>query len=225
VDYGLTEEQLSIIEIAREIGEKKIKPVRMEYDEHEKFPWPVVEEMRKADLFGVYIHPNYGGLGGGGFELVLAVEELSRACGGISLSLAASALGAFPIILYGNPEQKKKYLPDIASGKKLAAFCITEPEAGSDATATKATARKEGDYYILNGIKNFCSNSEHEFESAAAETAVIRMQVHAEQIRFAHFFNDGPRKFFVLVGFHTDGFYFLFADLARDFNNCFLFFC
>jgi alkylation response protein AidB-like acyl-CoA dehydrogenase len=162
--HDLTEEQQSIIEIAREIGEKKIKPVRMEYDEKEKFPWDVVDELRKADLFGVYIHPNYGGLGGGGFELVLAVEELSRFCGGISLALAASALGAFPIILYGTPEQKKRFLPDLASGKKLGAFCITEPEAGSDATATKATAVRDGDYYILNGLKNFCSNGE------AAET-------------------------------------------------------
>ncbi len=92
-------------------------------------------------------------LGGGGFELVLAVEELSRFCGGISLALAATALGAFPIILYGTKEQKQKYLPDLASGKKLGAFCITEPEAGSDATATIATAKKEGDYYILNGTK------------------------------------------------------------------------
>ncbi len=160
MEYGLTDEQQSIIEIAREIGEKKIKPVRMEYDEKEHFPWDVVEEMRKADLFGVYLHPNYGGLGGGGFELVLAVEELSRFCGGIALALAASALGAFPIILYGTPEQKKRWLPDIASGKKLGAFCITEPGAGSDATASQATARKEGDYYILNGLKNFCSNGE-----------------------------------------------------------------
>ena len=86
--YNLTEEQQSIIEIAREIGEKKIKKVRMELDEKEQFPWEIVEEMRKADLFGIYLHENYGGLGGGGFELVLAVEELSRFCGGISLSLA-----------------------------------------------------------------------------------------------------------------------------------------
>jgi alkylation response protein AidB-like acyl-CoA dehydrogenase len=172
VDYGLTEEQQAIIDIAREVGVKKIKPVRMECDEQEKFPWSVVEEMRKADLFGVYFHPNYGGLGGGGFELVLAVEELSRYCGGISLSLAATALGAFPIILYGTPEQKKKWLPDIASGKKLAAFCITEPEAGSDATATKATAKKDGDHYILNGIKNFCSNGE------AAEIYTIFMSTN-----------------------------------------------
>lgn len=160
MDYNLTDEQRSIIDIAREIGEKKIKPIRMEYDEKEKFPWPVVEELRKADLFGVYLHPNYGGLGGGGFELVLAVEELSRHCGGIALCLAASALGAFPIILYGTPEQKKRWLPDLASGKKLGAFTITEPSAGSDATAIGCTAKKEGDYYILNGLKNFCSNGE-----------------------------------------------------------------
>jgi len=160
VDYGLTEEQQAIVETAREIGIKKIKPVRMEYDEEEKFPWPIVDELRKADLFGIYFHPNYGGLGGGGFELVLAVEELSRYCGGIALSLAATALGAFPIVLYGNPAQKKKFLPNLASGKKLGAFCITEPEAGSDATATRATAKKSGDYYILNGLKNFCSNGE-----------------------------------------------------------------
>ncbi|MFN0116946.1 MAG: acyl-CoA dehydrogenase family protein [Elusimicrobiota bacterium] len=167
MEYGLTEEQIAIIETAREIGIKKIKPIRMECDEKELFPWNIVEELRKADLFGVYMHPNWGGLGGGGFELVLAVEELSRYCGGIALCLAASALGAFPIILYGTPDQRKKWLPDIATGKKLAAFCITEPEAGSDATATRATAKKDGDYYILNGIKNFCSNGE------AAETYTV----------------------------------------------------
>jgi len=158
MNYFLTEEQEAIVETARDIAQKKIKPVREHYDRAEEYPWPIVEELRKADLFGVYFHPNYGGLGGGGFELVLVVEELSKACGGIALCLAATALGAFPIILFGTPEQKKKWLPDMASGKRLGAFTITEPEAGSDATATKATARKDGNYYILNGTKNFCTN-------------------------------------------------------------------
>ncbi|HRY29404.1 MAG TPA: acyl-CoA dehydrogenase family protein, partial [Elusimicrobiota bacterium] len=117
MNYFFTEDQQAIIETAREIAEKKIKPVREKYDREEHFPWDIVEDLRKADLFGVYIHPNYGGLGGGGFELVLVVEELSKVCGGTSLCLAATALGTFPIILFGNPEQKKKYLPDIASGK------------------------------------------------------------------------------------------------------------
>jgi len=160
MNYFLTEEQQAIVDTAREIAEKKIKPVRAKHDEEDSFPWDIVEEMRKADLFGVYFHPNYGGMGGAGFELVLAVEELSKACGGIALSLAATALGAFPIILFGTPEQKKRWLPDLASGKKLGAFNITEPNAGSDATATRATARREGDYYILNGTKNFCTNGE-----------------------------------------------------------------
>lgn len=160
MDYDLTEEQIAIQETAREIAQKKIKKVREHYDETEKYPWDIVEELRKADLFGVYLPQEYGGLGGGGFELVLVVEELSRACGGIALTIAATALGAYPILLHGTEEQKKKYLPDLTSGKRLGAFTITEPEAGSDATATQATARKEGDSYILNGTKVFCTNGE-----------------------------------------------------------------
>ncbi len=160
MNYFLTEDQQAIVATAREIAEKKIKPVREKHDAEDTYPWDIVEELRKADLFGVYFHENYGGLGGAGFELVLVVEELSKACGGIALALAATALGAFPIILFGTPEQKKKWLPDMASGKRLGAFAITEPEAGSDATATRCAARREGDYYVLNGMKNFCSNGE-----------------------------------------------------------------
>src|ERR1041384_6164692 len=139
MDYNLTEDQQAIVETAREIAQKKIKPVREHYDETEKYPWELVEELRKADLFGVYIPQEYGGLGGGGVELVLVVEELSRACAGIALTIAATALGTFPIMLHGSEAQKKKFLPDLASGKRLGCFTITEPEAGSDATATQAT--------------------------------------------------------------------------------------
>jgi alkylation response protein AidB-like acyl-CoA dehydrogenase len=158
MDYELTEEQQTIVETARDIAQKKIRKVREHYDKTEEYPWEIVEELRKADLFGVYIPQEYGGLGGGAFELVLVVEELSKACGGIALVLAATALGAYPIMLYGNEEQKKKYLPDLASGKRLGAFTVTEPEAGSDAMAAKSTAKLEGDYYVLNGTKCFCSN-------------------------------------------------------------------
>ncbi len=158
MDYDLTEDQQAIVETAREIAQKKIKKVREHYDKTEEYPWEIADELRKADLFGVYIPQEYGGLGGGAFELVLVVEELSKACGGIALILAGTALGAYPIMLYGNEEQKKKYLPDLASGKRLGAFTITEPDAGSDATATKATARLEGDFYVLNGTKVYCTN-------------------------------------------------------------------
>jgi alkylation response protein AidB-like acyl-CoA dehydrogenase len=160
MNYFLTDDQKTIAQTAREIAVKKIRPVREKHDAEDSFPWEIVEELRKADLFGVYFHENYGGLGGAGFELVLAIEELSKACGGIALSLAATALGAFPIILFGSPAQKKKFLPDLASGKRLGAFTITEPEAGSDATATKCTAKKDGDYYVLNGTKSFATNGE-----------------------------------------------------------------
>jgi alkylation response protein AidB-like acyl-CoA dehydrogenase len=158
MDYFLTEEQQAIVETARDIAQKKIKKVREHYDRTEEYPWEIIEELRRADLFGVYIPAEYGGLGGGCFELVLVTEELSKACGGIALSVAGTALGTYPIILFGNEEQKKKYLPDLASGKRLGAFTITEAEAGSDATATKATARLEGDHYVLNGTKVFCTN-------------------------------------------------------------------
>jgi len=158
MNYFLTEEQKAIVDIARQVAETKIKPLREHYDETEEFPWEVVEELAKADLCGLYIPQEYGGFGGGSFELVLAVEELCKVDGGISLSLAATALGTFPILLFGNEEQKKKYLPDIASGKKLAAFGLTEPDAGSDAGATKTTAKKDGDCYVLNGTKCFITN-------------------------------------------------------------------
>jgi len=158
MEYFLSEEQKMICELARRIAEEKIKPVREHYDETEEFPWPIVQELAKVDLCGVYIPEEYGGTGGGVFELCLAVEELCKIDGGIALVLAATALATFPIMLFGNDEQKKKYLPDVAAGKKLAAFALTESGAGSDATAIQTTAKKEGDSYILNGTKCFITN-------------------------------------------------------------------
>jgi len=158
MDYLLTEEQKMIRQLCRQIAEEKIKPVAAEYDKSEKFPWEVMKILAQSDLFAVFVPAEYGGTGGGVLDLCIATEELSRGCGGIAVCYAASALGTFPIILFGSDEQKKKYLPDLASGKKIAAFGVTEPEAGSDASAIKTTARKEGDYYILNGTKHFITN-------------------------------------------------------------------
>ena len=158
MDYLFTEEQVMIRDLARQIAEEKIRPVAAKYDEGEEFPWPIVKILAESDLCGIYIPEEYGGTGGGVTELAIATEELSKACGGIALAFAATALGAYPILLYGNEEQKKKYIPDIAKGKKLAAFAITEAEAGSDAGSIRTTARKEGDYYILNGTKQWITN-------------------------------------------------------------------
>lgn len=160
MDYELTETQLEIRSLARQIAVRDIKPVREKHDAEGTFPWDVVKKMAAADLYGVYLPEAYGGLGGGLLEQVLVIEELSRACGGIALAFAASGLGVLPIILLGNAEQRRKYIPDLASGKKLAAFSITEPGAGSDATATKTTAKLDGDHYVLNGVKSFVSNGE-----------------------------------------------------------------
>ena len=139
---------------------KKILPVREKYDHEGIFPWDVVKACGEADLCGLYIPEQYGGFGGGVFELCLAVEELSKVCGGISLAMAATALEAFPILLFASDEQKKKYLPDIAAGKKLAAFGLTEANAGSDALSMKTTAVKDGDHYVLNGTKQWITNGE-----------------------------------------------------------------
>jgi len=158
MDYLLTEEQKMIRDLAKKIADEKIRPVAAEYDEKEEFPWPIMKNLAESDLFGVYIDEKYGGTGGGVLELAIATEELSKACGGISVSYAASALGTFPIILYGSEEQKQKYLPDIAKGKRLAAFALTEPEAGSDAGAIKTRAEKDGNHYVLNGTKQWITN-------------------------------------------------------------------
>ena len=158
MDYLLTEQQIMVRDLARKIAKEKIAPVAAEHDEKETFPWDIMKVMAESDLCGVYIEEKYGGLGGGAMELCLVTEELSRACGGIAICFAATALGTYPIILFGNDEQKQKYLPDISSGKKLAAFALTEASAGSDAGAIATTARKEGDHYVLNGVKQWITN-------------------------------------------------------------------
>jgi butyryl-CoA dehydrogenase len=158
MNYFLNEQQKTIKELCYKIGVERIKPVRAEYDETGKFPWDIVKVLGETDIMGVYIPEEYGGLGGGITEMVVATEELSRFCGGIALAFAATGLGSFPILLFGNEEQKKKYLPDIASGKKLAAFGLTESGAGSDAGAIRTTATKSGDYYLLNGTKQWITN-------------------------------------------------------------------
>lgn len=158
MDYLLTEEQVMIRDLARQIAEEKIVPVREELDEKEEFPWEIMKALAQSDLFGLFIPEEYGGLGKGTLELCIAVEELSAACLGVSTTYAANALGAFPILLFGSAEQKKKYLPDIASGKKLVAFGLTEANAGSDAAGIQTTARLEGNEYVINGTKQWITN-------------------------------------------------------------------
>jgi len=155
MDYGFTEEQMMIRDLCRQIVEEKIKPVREQYDESQEFPWDIVKVFADADLFGLSIDEKYGGFGGGCMETVIAVEELSKGCAGIALALFGSSLGCFPILLYGTDEQKEAYMPDIASGKRLGAFGLTEANAGSDAGGIQTTAVRDGDEYVLNGTKQW----------------------------------------------------------------------
>ncbi len=183
MNYFLTEEQEMIRDLARRIAEEKFKPVRAEMDEKGEFPWEIVKVLKESDMFGIYLPEEYGGLGGGVMELCLAVEELSRVCGGMSLSLAATALATFPILLFGSDEQKKKYLPRLATGEILAAFALTEPEAGSDAGATKTVAVRDGGHYVLNGTKCFITNG-----SVADVATVIAMTDRSKGSRGASAF-------------------------------------
>jgi alkylation response protein AidB-like acyl-CoA dehydrogenase len=158
VDYFLTEEQRMIQELAAQIAKEKIRPIRAELDQTEEFPWEIVKVLAQSDLYGLYIPEEYGGMGGGILENCLAVEQLAQACIGVATTFAASGLGAYPILLHGSEEQKQTYLTEIAAGKRLAAFGLTESGAGSDVSGIQTTAVRDGDFYVLNGTKQWITN-------------------------------------------------------------------
>jgi butyryl-CoA dehydrogenase len=158
MDYFLNEEQVMIRDLSAQIAEEKIVPVRAELDEAGRFPWDIMKVLAQSDLFGLFIPEEFGGLGKGCLELCIAVEELSKACLGVSTTYAANALGTYPILLFGSKDQKEKFLPDIAAGKRLVAFGLTEANAGSDAGGTQTNARLEGNEYVINGTKQWITN-------------------------------------------------------------------
>jgi butyryl-CoA dehydrogenase len=159
VDYFLTEEQQMIVDIARQIADEKIIPQRAELDEKDEYPHDILDAVAAADLFGIYIPEEYGGFGGGCFEIVLALEQFGRGCVAVATSFAASALGAYPILIAGSEEMKQKYMPQVASGKMRAAFALTEANAGSDASGIQTTAVLDGDEWVLNGTKQWITNA------------------------------------------------------------------
>jgi alkylation response protein AidB-like acyl-CoA dehydrogenase len=158
LEYFLTEQQKMLRSLARRLAEERIRPVRAELDEKEQFPWEIINDIAAADLFRIFVPEEYDGLGGGCLDLCLVVEELSRVCSAVAVSYAAVDLGIIPLVQFGSHEQKQKYLPDIAAGKKLAAFAVTESGAGSDAGSIKTTATRTSGGYLLNGTKQFITN-------------------------------------------------------------------
>lgn len=158
MDYFLTDEQKEMKAIARRIAEEKMVPVRAKYDDEGIFPWDVVEVMVQAGLFGVLISEEYDGISGQVTDIAIVMEELCRVDAGIALSFGGTGLAVLPIQISGSDDQKKKYLPKVAAGEILAAFAITEANAGSDAGSITTTAVKDGDDYVLNGAKMWVTN-------------------------------------------------------------------
>ena len=146
-------------QMIRDFAENEVKPLAQEVDEQERFPRETVEKMGKLGLFGIIIPTEYGGAGAGYREYIYAVEELSKYCGTTGVILSAhTSLCAAPILEHGTEEQKMKYLPDLATGRKLGGFGLTEPNAGTDAGNQQTTAVEMEDHWLLNGSKIFITN-------------------------------------------------------------------
>jgi len=144
----------------REFAERYIEPKAKEIDEEQKFPYDNFKKLGELGIMGMVVPEEYGGTGDDMISYAIAVEELSRVCGSTGITVAAhNSLAVYPLYLFGTEEQKKKYIPPLAKGEKIGAFGLTETEAGSDAGATKSTAKLIGDYYLINGSKCFITNA------------------------------------------------------------------
>ncbi len=153
--YRLTEEQLLLRDAVRTLAEERIAPRAAEVDRTAEFPWDVKELLAHHDILGLPFPAQYGGLGGELLSVCLAIEQISRACATSSLILAVQELGSLPLLLAGTDEQKGRWFPDLASGRKLIAFALTEAGAGSDAAAIRTRAIRDGDDYVIDGSKRF----------------------------------------------------------------------
>ena len=155
----LTENQTVIKNTIREFAEKIIKPVVMQYDESQEFPMEIIQQLGELGFLGMLVPEEYGGAGLGYVEFAIVIEELARIDPSVSLSVAAhNGLGTNHILRFGNEEQKKKYLPGLASGKKIAAWALTESVSGSDAAGLRSAAEKKDDCFLLNGSKTFTTH-------------------------------------------------------------------
>src|SRR6187402_1288301 len=156
MDFQLTEEQLAVQAAARDFARTELLPGVIERDEHQKFPVEQIKKLGELGFMGMMVDPKYGGSGMDTVSYVLAMEEISKIDASTSVCMSVNnSLVCWGLETFGNEDQKQKYLTQIASGKKLGAFLLSEPEAGSDATSQRTTADDMGDHYILNGTKNW----------------------------------------------------------------------
>ena len=162
MDFSFTDEQNQLRRSIREFAEGEIAPHVMEWDEASKFPLEIMPKLAEMGLLGVIFPEQYGGAGLGYVEYVIAIEELSRIDGSVGIIVAAhNSLCSNHIFKFGTEEQKKKYLTPLAQGKKIGAWSLTEPEAGSDAGGTRTTAKRDANNWVINGSKTFCTNGHY----------------------------------------------------------------
>ena len=168
MDFTLSKEHEMLRKMYRDFAQNEVKPLAAELDEEERFPKETVPKLAKLGMLGIPFPKKYGGAGGDNLAYAMCVEEIAKTCGTTSVIICAhTSLCCYPIYAYGTEEQKLKYLPDLLSGRKLGAFGLTEPGAGTDASGQQTTAVLEGDHYVLNGTKCFITNA------TEAETFVV----------------------------------------------------
>jgi alkylation response protein AidB-like acyl-CoA dehydrogenase len=176
MEFELTEEQLSVKEAAREFTQQELLPGVIERDREMKHPTDQVRKMGEMGFLGMMVSPEYGGGGMDTLSYVLAMEEISKVDSSCSVIMSVNnSLVCWGLEEYGNAEQKLKYLPRLASGEWIGSFCLSEPEAGSDATSQRTTAKDMGDHYLLNGTKNWITNG------GKSSLHLVIAQTHAEK--------------------------------------------
>ncbi len=159
MDFNLSEEHLAVRDAARDFAEKELLPGVIERDNEQRFPMEQIKQMGQLGFMGMMVDPKYGGGGMDSISYVLAMEEISKVDASASVCMSVNnSLVCWGIETFGSEEQKQKYLPALATGEKIGAFCLSEPEAGSDATSQRTTAEDKGDHYLLNGTKNWITN-------------------------------------------------------------------
>jgi short/branched chain acyl-CoA dehydrogenase len=172
VDFDLSDEHDLLRKTVRELAEERIAPVAEELDREHRFPYEIVSELAELGLMGIPIPEEHGGAGGDTLSYAIAIEELTRVDSSVAITVAAhTSLGTMPILLYGSDAQKAEWLPDLASGRKLAAFGLTEPGAGSDAGATRTRAELRDGSWVVNGSKIFITNAGTDLSACVTITA------------------------------------------------------
>src|SRR2546422_425348 len=159
--FYLTDEQRMLRDLARKIARERVAPNAARYDEAEAYPEDSIRALIESGLYGIWVPEAYGGNAMGALALALVCEEIAAACAATGTQYLDQPLGGIPILLAGTDEQKKRFLPRLATGELLCAYSLSEPAAGSDAAGLKTTAVRKGDHYVLNGSKQWCTNGDH----------------------------------------------------------------